>query len=102
MRRVSKPRFRDEQILMAMHLVENVGLTMRAAGEIVGMTKNAVIGACSRVNTDHRWQYCHCKKRENMDGGLKELWWLDTNSEFSNLFSAKNANTNRSHKGGNS
>jgi hypothetical protein len=74
----NKDRIRDEQILMAMHLVENVGLTMKAAGEIVGMTKNAVIGASRRVNIDHRWQYCHCKKRENMDGGLKELWWATT------------------------
>ena len=78
----NKDRQRDEQILMAMHLVENVGLTMREAGEIVGMTKNAVIGASRRVNIDHRWQYCHCKQRKNMDGGLKELWWFDANSEF--------------------
>jgi len=45
-------RQKDEQILMALHLVENVGLTHKDAAHLVGMTKNACIGAIARVRNE--------------------------------------------------
>lgn len=82
MRRVNKDRQRDEQILMAMHLVENRGYTMREAGEVLGMTKNAVIGALGRVRTESTGIYCHARKPENQNGGMPDLWWFDPHSDF--------------------
>ena len=66
----------DERILMALHLVHNEGMTMKAAGEAVGMTKNAVIGQSNRTRYDHG--ICRCDKPENRTGGMGPLWWKNS------------------------
>jgi len=63
----------DERILLALHLVENEGWTCRAAGEVIDLTKNAVIGHTNRV----RYEYgiCRCNVDDNRTGGMEPLWW---------------------------
>jgi len=63
----------DERILMALHLVHNEQWTMKAAGEAVGMTKNAVIGQSNRVRYDRG--ICRCNADDNRTGGMEPLWW---------------------------
>ena len=75
-------RLKDEQILMALHLVENMGLSNKQAGDIVGMTKNACIGAINRVRNEKTGAYSIIRKLENKDRSQKPLWWFDPTSDF--------------------
>jgi hypothetical protein len=75
-------RQRDEQILMALHLVENMGLSHKQAGDIVGMTKNACIGAIARVRNEPTGVHSIIRNPANKDQSQKPLWWFDPTSEF--------------------
>lgn len=75
-------RLKDEQILMALHLVENMGLSHSQAGDIVGMTKNACIGAINRIRNEKTGVHSIIRKPENKDKSQKPLWWFDPASEF--------------------
>ena len=75
-------RYRDEQLLMALHLVENMGLSNAKAGAIVGMTKNACIGAIARVRNEKTGVHSIIRQPENKDESQKPLWWFDPASEF--------------------
>ena len=75
-------RQRDEQLLMALHLVENVGLTHKDAAHLVGMTKNACIGAIARVRNEPTGVHSIIRKAENKDRSQKPLWWFDPTSAF--------------------
>jgi hypothetical protein len=75
-------RQKDEQILMALHLVENVGLTHKDAAHLVGMTKNACIGAIARVRNEKTGVHSIIRNPENKDRSQKALWWFDPTSEF--------------------
>ena len=75
-------RLKDEQILMAIHLVENMGLSHKQAGDIVGMTKNACIGAINRVRNEKTGVHSIIRNPENKDKSQKPLWWFDPTSEF--------------------
>ena len=75
-------RQRDEQLLMALHLVENMGLSHAKAGDIVGMTKNACIGAIARVRKEPTGVHSIIRIPENKDRSQKPLWWFDPTSEF--------------------
>jgi hypothetical protein len=75
-------RQRDEQILMALHLVENMGLSHKQAGDIVGMTKNACIGAIARVRNEPTGVHSIIRNSDNKDSSQKPLWWFDPTSKF--------------------
>lgn len=75
-------RQRDEQILMALHLVENVGLTHKDAAHLVGMTKNACIGAINRVRNEPTGIHSIIRNPANKDRSQRQLWWFDPTSEF--------------------
>ena len=75
-------RRKDEQILMALHLVENVGLTHTKAAAIVGMTKNACIGAIARVRNEPTGVHSIIRDPANKDRSQRQLWWFDPTSEF--------------------
>ena len=75
-------RQRDEQLLMALHLVENMGLTHTKAAAMVGMTKNACIGAIARVRNEPTGVHSIIRKPENKDHSQKPLWWFDPTTEF--------------------
>jgi len=75
-------RQKDEQILMALHLVENVGLTHKDAAHLVGMTKNACIGAINRVRNEKTGVHSIIRSPDNKDRSQKPLWWFDPTSEF--------------------
>jgi hypothetical protein len=75
-------RRKDEQILMALHLVENVGLTHKDAAHLVGMTKNACIGAIARVRKEPTGVHSIIRNPANKDHSQKQLWWFDPTSEF--------------------
>ena len=75
-------RQRDEQILMALHLVENMGLSHSKAAAIVGMTKNACIGAIARVRKEPTGVHSILRNPANKDRSQKPLWWFDPTSEF--------------------
>jgi hypothetical protein len=75
-------RLKDEQILMALHLVENMGLSHKIAGHLVGMTKNACIGAINRVRNEKTGIHSIIRNPENKDQSQKPLWWFDPTSEF--------------------
>ena len=75
-------RRKDEQILMALHLVENMGLSNKQAGDIVGMTKNACIGAIARVRNEPTGVHSIIRNPENKDRSQRQLWWFDPTSEF--------------------
>ena len=75
-------RQKDEQILMALHLVENVGLTHKDAAHLVGMTKNACIGAIARVRKEPTGAHSIIRNPANKDRSQKQLWWFDPTSEF--------------------
>ena len=75
-------RQRDEQILMALHLVENVGLTHKDAAHLVGMTKNACIGAIARVRNEKTGVHSIIRDPANKDRSQRQLWWFDPTSEF--------------------
>ena len=75
-------RQRDEQILMALHLVENVGLTHKDAAHLVGMTKNACIGAIARVRNEPTGVHSIIRNPANKDRSQRQLWWFDPTSEF--------------------
>ena len=75
-------RQRDEQILMALHLVENVGLTHKDAAHLVGMTKNACIGAIARVRNEPTGVHSIIRNPDNKDRSQRQLWWFDPTSEF--------------------
>jgi len=67
-------RKKDEEILMVLHLTDVEGWTCSKAGEIYGMTKNAVIGARNRIRKTADC-FDGCKKSKNKDYNLKPLWW---------------------------
>ena len=67
-------RQRDEQILMALHLVENVGLTHKDAAHLVGMTKNACIGAIARVRNEPTGVHSILRNPANKDRSQR---WRD-------------------------
>ena len=75
-------RQRDEQILMALHLVENMGLSHSKAAAIVGMTKNACIGAINRVRNESTGVHSIVRKPENKDRSQKPLWWFNPASDL--------------------
>ena len=75
-------RQRDEQILMALHLVENMGLTHTNAAAIVGMTKNACIGAVNRIRNEPTGVHSIIRNPANKDRSQRQLWWFDPTSEF--------------------
>jgi hypothetical protein len=75
-------RHKDEQILMALHLVENMSMTHTKAATIVGMTKNACIGAIARVRNEPTGVHSIIRKPENKDHSQRPLWWFDPTSEF--------------------
>ena len=75
-------RQRDEQILMALHLVENVALSYKDAAHLVGMTKNACIGAINRVRNEPTGVHSIIRNPANKDRSQKPLWWFDPTSEF--------------------
>ena len=75
-------RRKDEQILMALHLVENVGLTHKDAAHLVGMTKNACIGAIARVRNEATGVHSIIRDPANKDRSQRQLWWFDPTSEF--------------------
>ena len=75
-------RRKDEQILMALHLVENMGLSNKQAGDIVGMTKNACIGAINRVRNEKTGVHSIIRNPDNKDESQKPLWWFDPTSDF--------------------
>ena len=75
-------RQRDEQLLMALHLVENMGLTHTKAAAIVGMTKNACIGAIARVRNEPTGVHSIIRNPANKDRSQKPLWWFDPTSDF--------------------
>jgi hypothetical protein len=55
-------------------MTDNSGMTCKAAGEIYGFTKNAVIGVRNRIKQTY-WDLDFCKKPENLDCGMNPLWW---------------------------
>jgi hypothetical protein len=75
-------RQRDEKILMALHLVENIGLSHSKAADLVGMTKNACIGAINRVRNEQTGVYSILRNTANKDRSQKPLWWFDPTSDF--------------------
>ena len=75
-------RRKDEQLLMALHLVENMGLSNKQAGDIVGMTKNSCIGAINRVRNEKTGVHSIIRNPENKDQSQRQLWWFDPTSEF--------------------
>jgi hypothetical protein len=75
-------RQRDEQLLMALHLVENVCITQKDAAHIVGMTKNACVGAIYRVRNELTGVHSIIRNPDNKDQSQKPLWWFDPTSEF--------------------
>ena len=75
-------RQRDEQLLMALHLVENMGLSHSKAAAIVGMTKNVCIGAISRVRNEPTGVHSIIRNPANKDRSQRQLWWFDPTSEF--------------------
>ena len=75
-------RQKDEQLLMALHLVENMGLTHTKAAAMVGMTKNACIGAIARVRNEPTGVHSIIRNPDNKDHSQKPLWWFDPTSEF--------------------
>ena len=75
-------RRKDEQLLMALHLVENVGLSHSKAAAIVGMTKNACIGAIARVRNEPTGVHSIIRNPANKDRSQRQLWWFDPTSEF--------------------
>ena len=75
-------RQRDEQLLMALHLVENMGLSHSKAAAIVGMTKNACIGAIARVRNEPTGVHSIIRDPANKDRSQRQLWWFDPTSEF--------------------
>jgi hypothetical protein len=75
-------RWKDEQLLMALHLVENMGLSYSKAAAIVGMTKNACIGAIARVRNEPTGVHSIIRDPANKDRSQKPLWWFDPTSEF--------------------
>lgn len=75
-------RQRDEQLLMALHLVENVGLSHSKAAAIVGMTKNACIGAIARVRNEPTGVHSIIRNPANKDRSQRQLWWFDPTSDF--------------------
>jgi len=75
-------RMKDEQLLMALHLVENMGLSHSKAADLVGMTKNACIGAINRVRNEKTGVHSILRNPENKDKSQKPLWWFDPTSDF--------------------
>ena len=75
-------RRKDEQLLMALHLVENMGLSHSKAADLVGMTKNACIGAINRVRNEPTGVHSIIRNPDNKDRSQKPLWWFDPTSEF--------------------
>ena len=75
-------RRKDEQILMALHLVENMGLSHSKAADLVGMTKNACIGAINRVRNEPTGVHSIIRNPANKDRSQRQLWWFDPTSEF--------------------
>lgn len=75
-------RLKDEQILMALHLVENCGMSCAQAGKMVGMTKNACIGAINRVRNEKTGVHSITRDPANKDHSQPALWWFDPTSEF--------------------
>ena len=75
-------RRKDEQLLMALHLVENMGLSHSKAAAIVGMTKNACIGAIARVRNEPTGVHSIIRDPANKDRSQRQLWWFDPTSEL--------------------
>lgn len=79
---------------MALHLVENMGLSHSQAGNIVGMTKNACIGAINRIRNEPTGVHSIIRKPENKDRSQKPLWWFDPTSDLAQTILDKVARIN--------
>lgn len=67
----------DIRILTALHLTEAEGMTAREAGAVLGMTKDAVLGARRRVMLDLARSEggSSVTRPENADGAMGAMWW---------------------------
>lgn len=69
-------RERDRLALVALHFRDVEGLTYARIGEILGVTKNAVIGMLKRVDAAYVTDGDDLKP-ENRDGAMDPRWWDD-------------------------
>lgn len=67
-------RKRDELALRALHMRDIEGLTYSRIGEILGVTKNAVIGMLNRIDGSHVFNDGDLSKG-NRDGDMGPMWW---------------------------
>ena len=61
----------DEDLLMALHLRDYVGMPIRDIGVRFGKSKNAMVGALHRVNKDYEGS----GPDGNQNGSMGPLWW---------------------------
>lgn len=67
-------REKDEELLWMLHLTDSGIMTCKVAGERFGLTKNAIIGLRDRIRKT-AWIGDFCREPENIDGGMRQLWW---------------------------
>ena len=68
---MKKAVFTDEELLIALHWRDHDGLSTRQIGERLGRTKNAVIGAFTRIERDTD----AADVSPHLNGTLGPLWW---------------------------
>lgn len=69
------PPLTDQQLLEALDLRDNHGMTLEKIGQRFGRTKNSMVGALHRLNVETAQHECFCEKSENKDGGMPNGWW---------------------------
>lgn len=64
----------DQEMLTALHLRDNGGLSSQKIADALGVSRGTVIGALQRI--DQTQEPCRCVKPENRDGAMPPLWWV--------------------------
>lgn len=65
--------FTDEQILAILDLRDHEGWTASEIGARFGASKGTIIGLLNRIRKAD--QPDTCRKKDNMNGGMKRGWW---------------------------
>ncbi len=67
----------DAEMLLALDMFDNEGLSARAIAANFGVTRNAVIGKLAQIRKDDALVRDAARKPENRDGGMPRLWWMN-------------------------
>lgn len=68
------PREKDMEVLEMLDLYHGDGLSAKQVGEVMGVSRNTVIGQVNRIGKEDDAP-CKCTLKRNKNLGMKRGWW---------------------------